>query len=93
MDHPGISVARQSGSVSNCRQIMPLTTFQSETLRLLAAHRSPESYLALGTVLNAGADSPRYSQDLDIFQDVEGSVLTSAETDTATLRQAGWWNG
>jgi len=69
---------------------MPLTAFQSETLRLLAAHRSPESYLAGGTVLNAAADSPRYSKDLDIFHDVEASVVTSAETDAATLRQAGY---
>ena len=69
---------------------MPLTDFQSETLRLLAAHRSPESFLAGGTVLNAAADSPRYSKDLDIFHDVEASVATSAETDAATLRQAGY---
>jgi hypothetical protein len=69
---------------------MPLTPFQSETLRLLAAGRSPESFLAGGTVLNAGADSPRYSKDLDIFHDVEASVVTSAETDAATLRQAGY---
>lgn len=69
---------------------MPLTAFQSETLRLLATHRSPESYLAGGRVLNAGTDSPRYSQDLDIFHDVEASVLMSAETDTATLQQAGY---
>ncbi len=69
---------------------MPLTAFQSETLRLLAARRSPESCLAGGTVLYAGADSPRYSIDLDIFHDVEASVVTSAETDAATLRQAGY---
>jgi len=47
---------------------MPLTAFQSETLRLLAARRSPESFLAGGTVLNAGLDSPRYSRDyLDVL--------------------------
>ena len=69
---------------------MPLTAFQSETLRLLAARRSPESFVAGGTVLNAGVDSPRYSKDLDIFHDVEASVVTSAETDAATLRQAGY---
>jgi hypothetical protein len=50
---------------------MPLTAFQSETLRLLAGRRSPESFLAGGTVLNAGSDSPRYSKDVDIFHDVE----------------------
>jgi hypothetical protein len=43
---------------------MPLTAFQTEILRLLAAHRSPESFLAGATVLNAGADTPRYSRDL-----------------------------
>jgi len=69
---------------------MPLTVFQSATLRLLAAGRSPESFLAGGTVLNAEADSPRYSKDLDIFHDVEASVATSAETDAATLRQGGY---
>jgi hypothetical protein len=69
---------------------VPLTAFQSETLRLLAAHRSPESFVAGGTVLNAGPDSPRYSKDVDIFHDVEESVAISAERDAATLRQAGY---
>jgi hypothetical protein len=69
---------------------MPLTPFQSETLRLLASGRSPESFVAGGTILNAGADSPRYSKDVDIFHDVESSVTASAETDSATLRQAGY---
>jgi len=69
---------------------MPLTTFQSETLLLLAEHRSPESFLAGGTVLNAELDSPRYSKDLDIFHDVETSVATSAEVDTVSMREAGY---
>ena len=69
---------------------MPLTLFQSETLRLLASGRSPESFVAGGTILNAGEDSPRYSKDVDIFHDVESSVAASAETDAATLRAAGY---
>ena len=69
---------------------MPLTAFQSETLRLLAARRSPESFLAGGTVLNAGRESPRYSKDMDIFHDVEESVATNAEADAALLRQSGY---
>jgi hypothetical protein len=69
---------------------MPLTAFQSETLRLLAGRRSPESFVAGGTVLNAEPDTPRYSKDLDIFHEVETSVATSAETDTDTLREAGY---
>ena len=69
---------------------MPLTPFQSETLSLLAQHRSPESFLAGGTVLNADVDSPRFSKDLDIFHDIEASVAISADTDAATLREAGY---
>jgi hypothetical protein len=69
---------------------MPLTGFQAETLRLLAERRSPESFVAGGTVLNAGNDSPRYSKDVDIFHDIETSVVTSAETDASTLREAGY---
>lgn len=65
---------------------MPLTTFQSETLRLLAARRSPESFLAGGTVLNAAPDSPRYSKDVDIFHDIQASVAANAEADAALLR-------
>jgi len=69
---------------------VPLTAFQSETLRLLAARRSPESFLAGGTVLNAAADSPRYSKDVDIFHDVEESIVVNAEADAALLRQSGY---
>jgi hypothetical protein len=69
---------------------MPLTEFQAATLRLLAAHRSPESYLAGGTVLNAANDSPRYSKDLDIFHDIQTSVAASAETDALAMRRAGY---
>lgn len=69
---------------------MPLTAFQSETLRLLAARRSPESFLAGGTVLNAAPGSPRYSKDVDIFHDVEESVVVNAEADAALLQQSGY---
>jgi hypothetical protein len=69
---------------------MPLTAFQSETLRLLANRRSPESFVAGAMVLNAGSDSPRYSKDVDIFHDVEESVGTNAEADAALLRQSGY---
>ncbi|MBI5384061.1 MAG: nucleotidyl transferase AbiEii/AbiGii toxin family protein [Verrucomicrobia bacterium] len=69
---------------------MPLTAFQSETLKLLAARRSPDSFLAGGTVLNAAPDSPRFSKDLDIFHDVEGSVAASADADAAVLREHGY---
>jgi hypothetical protein len=53
---------------------MPLTPFQAELLKLLAANRSPDSFVAGGTVLNAAPDSPRFSRDLDIFHDAVKSV-------------------
>lgn len=40
---------------------MPLTTFQSEVLEVLAGNRSEESHFAGGLVLNAAPDSARYS--------------------------------
>lgn len=64
---------------------MPLTAFQKEVLRLLAAHRSPESHVAGGAALNRSPDSPRYSADLDIFHDAALSVLSCAEADAALL--------
>lgn len=69
---------------------MPLTAFQFETLRLLAARRSPESFPAGGTVLNAAPDTPRYSKDVDIFHDVEASVAANAEADAALLQKSGY---
>ena len=48
---------------------MPLTKLQVGILRLLAAHRDPESYVAGSTPLNRGAG--RSSDDIDIFHDRE----------------------
>lgn len=69
---------------------MPLTPIQREILRTLAKNRSPESFLAGGTAINLLPDSPRYSQDIDIFHDLVESVKLSAETDAATLTAAGF---
>ena len=66
---------------------MPLTRFQSQILRLLASHRSPESYVAGSTPLNR--DRPRLSEDIDIFHDREERVAKAAEEDTAALRAEG----
>ncbi len=69
---------------------MPISAIQDEILRRIASNRSPESYLAGATVLHRAADSPRFSQDLDFFHDVEDSVAVCAERDSATLREAGY---
>ena len=67
---------------------MPLTKIQSDILRLLAAHRDPESYVAGSTPLNAHA--PRYSGDIDVFQDREERVAHAAQNDGAVLQGNGY---
>ena len=69
---------------------MPLSELQNAVLRQIAANRSPDSYLAGATVLQRAPDSPRFSQDLDFFHDVEDRVAQCAEQDAATLVAAGY---
>ena len=68
---------------------MPLSSIQADVLRLIAANRSPDSYVAGATVLHRAEDTPRYSADLDLFHDLEESVARSAEADAAALGTAG----
>lgn len=67
---------------------MPLTEFQRNVLRLLAANRTPESFVAGGTMINANPDSPRYSDDVDIFHDAAESVALAADADARVLAGA-----
>jgi hypothetical protein len=69
---------------------MPLTGIQAQVLKAIAANRSPESYLARATVLHRDSDTPRFSQDLDLFHDLEESVALCAEADAATLLDANY---
>lgn len=69
---------------------MPLTAFQREIFRHIAANRSPDSYVAGATVLHRAADSPRFSQDADIFHDAGERVALAAETDIKTLLDRGF---
>jgi hypothetical protein len=69
---------------------MPLTPFQKQVARLLAAHRNPESHIAGGAAINRSEDSLRYSDDLDIFHDAAESVAVYSEVDATTLRGAGY---
>jgi len=64
---------------------VPLSKLQEEILRLLAAHRDPESYVAGSTPLNR--EAPRYSGDIDIFHDREERVARAAEEDSAMLER------
>jgi hypothetical protein len=67
---------------------MPLTKLQSDTLQVLASSRSPDSYVAGGVALNRAG--PRYSNDIDIFQDSEARLESAADADELVLREAGF---
>jgi hypothetical protein len=69
---------------------MPLTPFQKEVARTLAANRHPDSHVAGGAVINRADSSYRFSDDLDIFHDVAASVAASADADAKTLAAAGY---
>jgi hypothetical protein len=65
---------------------VPLSKIQRDALRLLAAHRNPESYVAGAVPINR--EGPRFSADIDIFHDREESVALAAEADAGMLRAA-----
>jgi hypothetical protein len=65
---------------------VPLSKVQREALRLLAAHRNPESYVAGAVPINR--EGPRFSADIDIFHDREEAVALAAEADAKILRGA-----
>lgn len=79
---PAVWLSRSS------RLAVPLTRIQSDVLRLLAAHRDPESYVARGTPLNR--DAPRFSDDIDVFHDRQDRVELAALEDAAALEAAGY---
>lgn len=68
---------------------MPLTPFQAELGRLLAANRSEDSYVAGAAPLLAEPRTQRFSQDLDYFQDTEERVASAYAADLRTLLDAG----
>jgi len=67
---------------------VPLSKLQTNILRLLAAHRNPESYVAGAAALNQ--HGPRFSGDIDIFHDREECVAQAAAADTALLIENGF---
>ena len=66
---------------------MPLTKLQSHVLRVLAAERSPDSYIAGGVALNR--QGPRFSGDIDIFRDTEQRLEVAADADAKAFTEAG----
>lgn len=63
------------------------TDLQLRVSRVLARNRSELSYCAGGLVLNA--DWPRFSDDLDIFQDRDEDIPDTASADIGLLRESG----
>jgi hypothetical protein len=67
---------------------VPLANLQSRLLRLLAAHRNPESFVAGASSL--ARSGPRFSNDIDVFHDREEAVQAAADADAIVLRDAGF---
>ena len=67
---------------------VPLTKLQSEVLRVLAAQRSPDSYIAGGVALNR--EGLRFSRDIDISRDSQQRLESAAEADAKALTGAGF---
>ena len=67
---------------------MPISKFQSDVLRLLAAQRSPDSYIAGGVAINR--QGPRFSGDIDIFHDSIDRQESAVKADEAALIAAGY---
>lgn len=67
---------------------MPISSFQSRVLRLLASQRSPDSYIAGGIAINR--EGPRFSADIDIFHDSTARLESAVSADAAALTAAGY---
>lgn len=66
---------------------MPLTALQRRVLKVIAARRDPESYVAGGSVINLRG--PRRSADIDLFHDREERVAGAAAGDAWALETSG----
>jgi hypothetical protein len=69
---------------------MPIGDFEKAILRLLAANRNPESFLAGATVLLRDDQSHRRSQDIDLFHDTVESLKHAADADGLVLEKHGY---
>jgi hypothetical protein len=67
---------------------VPISKFQSDVLQLLAAQRSPDSYITGGIAINR--QGPRFSDDIDIFHDSIARQESAVAADEAALAAAGY---
>ncbi len=68
--------------------VVPISRFQAGVLHLLAAQRSPDSYIAGGIAINR--QGPRFSDDIDIFHDSAARQDAAVTADEAALAAAGY---
>ena len=66
---------------------MPLTSLQRKLLGIIARNRTPDSYVAGGSVMNV--DGVRYSADLDLFSDRIEALAVAVGADVNALNAAG----
>lgn len=69
---------------------MPLGHFEAIILRSIARNRNPESHVAGATILNQSPDSPRASEDIDIFHDTKEALDHALAKDVALLGSEGF---
>jgi hypothetical protein len=69
---------------------MPIGPFEKEVMALLARHRNPESFIGGATVLNQAPNSPRTSEDIDVFHDTESALTNSLAQDLPLLELEGY---
>jgi len=69
---------------------MPLGIFEREVLRVIAANRNPDSFVAAATVLNQAPNTGRSSRDIDVFHDTAEALESAVVADTAALKAAGY---
>jgi len=69
---------------------VPIGPFEAGILRALAANRNPDSFIGGATVLNLAKDSPRTSEDIDVFHDSTLALQQGVEADQKTLQEHGY---
>ncbi|MBL6989704.1 MAG: hypothetical protein ISR65_07995 [Bacteriovoracaceae bacterium] len=69
---------------------MPLTKFQAKIALLLSSNKTIDNHLAGGAALHLEANSIRYSQDLDYFNDSVERVATAYKDDYDLLITNGY---
>lgn len=69
---------------TSCPSAVPLSSFRTRILRLLAAHRNPESFVAGAS--SRARRGARYSRDIDLSHNRELATQEAADPRRATMR-------